>query len=122
MVLDPLDEVPLVVPFPPEVLPPDTVELPELPELPLPLPLPLPLVELVLPPIAPPVGDDDTAPAVPDPEPEPEPEVAVAPDDAPVAPPVTTVEPAVRVPETDAVEPGDPLAAESAPGEIRRCN
>ena len=111
VVLDPPDEVPLVVPFPPDVLPPDMVELPE---------LPLPLVELVLPPIEPPVGDDDPVPALPEPEPEPDPEVVVA--VALVKPAVMTEVPAVRVPEMDAVEPGDPLAAARAPMKIRKCD
>ena len=89
--------------FPLEELPPDMVELPEL--------LDPPLVEFMLPPIAPPVGDDPLVavvyvepaesvvvitPAAPAPEPEPEVIEALA---------VTVVEPIAAVPETDAVEP-----------------
>ena len=52
-----------------------------------------------------------TPAAPPEPEPEPEPELVDASD----APAVITEVPAVKVPETDAVEPGAPLAAETAP-------
>ncbi len=103
--------------FPPDMLPPDMVELLELPLA--------PLVELVLPPIAPPVGDDPSVivvyvePAVsvvvmtPAAPPEPEPELL----DAPA---VMTEVPTVRVPETDRVEPGLALTAATAPIEVVR--
>lgn len=124
---EPPPTVPFEVPFPPEVLPPDMVELPELPEP--------PLVELVLPPIAPPVGEDPDppvavvyvelaesvvviTPAPPAPELEPELVTEAAESDALEAPAVMTEVPAVRVPETDAVEPEPPLAAARAPVEL----
>ena len=96
----PPPSVPFEVPFPLIELPPDEVELLELPE-----PL-LPLVELLEPPIEPPVGEDPPAVAV---------------TELGEPPAVTTEVPAVRVPETDAVEAPLPVAAARAPNDFVRC-
>ena len=86
----PPPSVPLEVPFPLIELPPDVVELLPLEEL------PPDEVELLEPPMEPPVGEDPPA-------------VAVAELGEPPA--VITDVPAVRVPETDAVDAALPLPA-----------